>query len=286
MMTSDAKDLLGKTIRGLRDYLLKVLGEAMDSDYQLGIAAIKKTTLSAGPMERRRRLEDLLRTGDTLESVIKQAAYTLLNRLVVLKLLEGMGLRREKLVTGFNDSRAYRDFRQLSPAISNVGDSEGYALLLDLTYRELALELPGLFGSAGPASALALVSVPAYVLREVITRLNDKALESCWQDDMTLGWVYQYWNDPEREALDAKLNRREKLEPGEIASKTQMFTERYMVDWLLQNSLGPMWLAMCAKHGWVAECAAGGDGGEGGVLSRLEARRVEWRAMRERAASR
>ena len=30
-------------------------------------------------------------------------------------------------------------------------------------------------------------------------------LASCWTDDMTLGWVYQYWNDPERaKALDAK----------------------------------------------------------------------------------
>ena len=43
---------------------------------------------------------------------------------------------------------------------------------------------------------------------------------------MTLGWVYQYWNDPEREALDAKLNGGGKVEPHEIASKTQMFTER------------------------------------------------------------
>ena len=41
-----------------------------------------------------------------------------------------------------------------------------------------------------------------------------------------------------------------KVEPHEIASKTQMFTERYMVDWLLQNSVGPLWLAMCKKHGY------------------------------------
>ncbi len=92
---------------------------------------------------------------------------------------------------------------------------------------------------------------------------------------MTLGWVYQYWNDPEREALDAKLNGGGKVEPHEIASKTQMFTERYMVDWLLQNSLGPMWLAMCEKHGWTPEVEASG------TLDRLEARRAEWRAKRE-----
>ena len=91
---------------------------------------------------------------------------------------------------------------------------------------------------------------------------------------MTLGWVYQYWNDPEREALDDKLNGGGKVEPHEIASKTQMFTERYMVDWLLQNSLGPMWLAICQKHGWTPEVEADG------TLDRLEERRAEWRARR------
>src|SRR5690606_40936704 len=96
--------------------------------------------------------------------------------------------------------------------------------------------------------------------------LDDKALRSCWDDDMTLGWVYQYWNDPERDELDKKLKiPGGKLEPHEIASKTQLFTERYMVDWLLQNSLGPMWLAFCAKHGWTPEVE------RDGVLARLEA---------------
>ena len=92
---------------------------------------------------------------------------------------------------------------------------------------------------------------------------------------MTLGWVYQYWNDPERERLDAKLNSGGKVEPHEIASKTQMFTERYMVDWLLQNSLGPMWLAMCKKRGWTPEVEADG------TLATLEARRAEWRTKRK-----
>ena len=92
---------------------------------------------------------------------------------------------------------------------------------------------------------------------------------------MTLGWVYQFWNDPEREEIDKKLDAGGKVEPYEIASKTQMFTERYMVDWLLQNSLGPMWLAMCRKHGWTPEVQADG------TLDRLEERRAQWRAQRE-----
>jgi len=120
-----------------------------------------------------------------------------------------------------------------------------------------------------------LVPMPPATLRHLVESLDDETLTTCWTDDMTLGWVYQYWNDPEREALDAKLNSGGKVERHEIASKTQMFTERYMVDWLLQNSVGPMWLAMCKQHGWTAEVEADG------TLDRLEERRVAWRAKRE-----
>ena len=94
-------------------------------------------------------------------------------------------------------------------------------------------------------------------------------------DATGLGWVYQYWNDPEREALDDKINAGGKIEPHEIASKTQLFTERYMVDWLLQNSLGPMWLAICKSHGWTPDVEADG------TLAALEARRGDWRAKRD-----
>jgi len=58
-------------------------------------------------------------------------------------------------------------------------------------------------------------------------------------------------------ALDEKINASGKIEPHEIASKTQMFTERYMVEWLLQNSLGLTWLCMCRKHGWTADAESG-----------------------------
>ena len=144
-------------------------------------------------------------------------------------------------------------------------------------FEDLAIDLPGLYGPGGMAD---LIPIPTATLRHVVEALDDSELETCWTDDMTLGWVYQYWNDPEREALDAKINAGGKIEPHEIASKTQMFTERYMVDWLLQNSLGPMWLAMCKKHGWTPEVEANG------TLARLEERRIDWRAKRDAARSR
>ncbi|MGA4981951.1 BREX-6 system adenine-specific DNA-methyltransferase PglX [Streptomyces cellulosae] len=290
-MTSDAKRALSSTIQSLRARLLEDLHAATETAYRLSVHA-RDAGLDEAARARRGRLEawvaEQLRAQGTAKAkgnrseddfrreAEKQAAYTLLNRLVMLRLMEAPGpssepLRAPAVVTGGWESRAYRDFRQLAPELVRGDETEGYAFLLRLTFEDLATELPGLYGPAGVAD---LVPIPAATLRHVIDALNTEALETCWTDDMTLGWVYQYWNDPEREALDDKLNGGGKVEPHEIASKTQMFTERYMVDWLLQNSLGPMWLAMCQKHGWTPEVQADG------TLDRLEERRAEWRAKR------
>jgi hypothetical protein len=49
-----------------------------------------------------------------------------------------------------------------------------------------------------------------------------------------------------------------------------------MVEWLLHNSLGQMWLAICEQQGWTAEVQADG------TLDRLEERRKVWREKREK----
>jgi hypothetical protein len=287
-MTPDAKKLLATTIRALRARLLANLAARTQSVYQLDLKA-KDANLDEATACKRRRLEEHLDdevraqrgrdkprdAADFRQEVEQTAAYTLLNRLVVLRIMEATGLRRQALVTHGWESPAYKTFRDLAPTLRD-DESEGYELLLHLVFEELAGELPGLYGPAGPGGVADLIEVPASTLRHAIEALDQPGLVSCWTDDMTLGWVYQYWNDPEREALDAKIHGGGKIAPHEIASKTQMFTERYMVDWLLQNSLGPMWLAMCQRHGWTAEADAHG------TLADLEARRVEWRARRDR----
>ena len=283
-MTSDAKSRLSDTIRKLRERLLTDLHAASESAYRLGLKR-EDADLNAAANARRHRLEEWIAEQVRAETgkkprnanefrllVEKQAAYTLLNRLVLLRLLEASRLRQPAIVTGGWNSQGYKDFREIAPALVRGEETEGYAFLLQLAFEDLAIDLPGLFGSAGMAD---LIPIPAATLRAIVEALDDVELASCWTDDMTLGWVYQYWNDPERESLDKKISEGGKIEPHEIASKTQMFTERYIVDWLLQNSLGPMWLAMCRKHGWTPDVEADG------TLDRLEQRRVEWRAKRD-----
>ena len=306
-MTPEAKQALSKTIRGtkgtpsgsenqgLRQRLLAELHDATESTYRLSVRRTQDSGLDEAGLRKRKRLEawidEQCRTGggesgrrskeDFRREAEQQAAYTLLNRLVILRLMEAGGdqgrpIRPREVVSNAWESRAYKDLRELAPALVRGDATEGYAFLLQLVFEELATDLPGLFGSAGIAD---LIPIPPATLRYAIEALAKPELESCWGDDMTLGWVYQYWNDPAREALNDKINPKTswgsgKIEPHEIASKTQLFTERYMVDWMLQNSLGLMWFTLCKKQGWIPEVQANG------VLQGLEERRVKWRDKR------
>ncbi|TWT52021.1 BREX-6 system adenine-specific DNA-methyltransferase PglX [Allorhodopirellula solitaria] len=285
-MTPEAKGQLSKTIRALRTRLLEDFKSANDSTFKYSIRRLDQARLSEANATRRRRIEAWAaeqvrgeagkknkRTAeDFRRDLEKQAAYTLLNRLLILRLMEAAGLHAGDLVAKGWQSDVFGNLRFFSAEIVEYDETEGYGFWLRMIFDDLAIDMPGLYGDAGMSE---YIPVRTQTLRAVVDAFADPELDSCWTDDMTLGWVYQYWNDPEREKLDKKINDGGKIEPHEIASKTQMFTERYMVDWLLQNSLGPMWLAMCQKHSWtpLAEST--------GTLDALELRRIEWRAKRD-----
>lgn len=298
-MSSAAKAWLSNTVRALRERLLKDLSDAVESTYRMALP-LATAGLNEERSHRRQRLEHWLleqvRSGGRatketeaqarerhLKSALKLAAATFLNRLVVLRQMEALGLTRVKVVTGAWNSPGYAEFREFAPALL-AGESEGYDTLLRLTFEELALEMPGLFGDVGVTS---LFPIPSATLRAAVEALADGPADGklgpsqgevadLWQDDTLLGWVYQFWNDPEREALDEKIRNRGKIENHEIAAKTQLFTDRYMVEWLLQNSLGQLWFAICFSNGWTPEVQADG------TLDELERRRAEWREKRER----
>lgn len=289
-MSPAAKSWLSDTVRGLRERLLQDLRNELQSAYRLSIPA-SRAELGEERAVKRRRLEEWLdeqaRANNRgqkesvaqarerhLDSAVKLVAATWLNRLVVLGQMEALGLVRVAVFTGGWNSKGFREFRDFAPALAE--DNEGYALLLQLAFDELALDLPGLFG---PAGLISLVPMPMATLRHLVEVLQGEGLgaddrQGLWRDDTLLGWVYQFWNDPEREALDEKIRNGGKIENHEIAAKTQLFTDRYMVEWLLQNSLGQLWLEMCQRQGWTAEVVASG------TLDRLEQRRAEWRQLR------
>jgi hypothetical protein len=280
-MTPEARRALSDTVRHLRASLVEHLHGAIESRWRPSLAAEE---LDAADRRARERFEEAIaeRTRGTKRSAAevradleRLAAATWLNRLVFLRIFEALAPAHRKsarVVTGYKSSPAYTEFVRDYAGPLGQDDTFGYAVLLRVLFDELALDLPGLYGK-GLAD---LLPFPPAALNELVEKLNAPALDSCWTDDTTPGWVYQYWNDPDREALDKKLADGGKVAPHEIASKTQMFTERYMVEWLLHNSLGPAWLAICRRNQWTAEVD------RDGVLVELDRRRAEWRGRRER----
>jgi hypothetical protein len=77
-------------------------------------------------------------------------------------------------------------------------------------------------------------------LRALLDELNHFDIEPLWAADETIGWIYQYFNSKEerkamRDASQAPRNSRE------LAVRNQFFTPRYVVEFLVDNTLGRLW---------------------------------------------
>jgi N-6 DNA Methylase len=79
--------------------------------------------------------------------------------------------------------------------------------------------------------------------RQLEERLNSLPREVFLADD-SLGWVYQFWQKDAKEAVNEAQTR---IGADELAPVTQLFTEDYMVLFLLENTLGAWWTARRGK---------------------------------------
>ena len=273
MAPQNAQSALARRVRAQRDALLSGLNDALTSRLRLDLP-LAEARLSEADRRLRAQLGEAVEDPPQRAALIKDAGALWLTRIVTLRVMEARGLRR-RLVSGdvHHNLRPWRDLHRLRPGAPAALDegSDGLLFVLRLVFDELSLSLPGLFGDAGPAER---APMPPLTLLGLLSAVNDPELDAAWTDPLTLGWVVQFWNDPDREALDAKINGGGKISAAELASKTQMFTERYMVDWMVQNTLGPLWLGLCERRKWTPRVV------RDGVLDRLAARRADHAARR------
>lgn len=179
---------------------------------------------------------------------LRDAAFTTLNRFVALKMLEARELVQECITKG-EQSAGYREFCGLAPGLALLPDSAGYRLYLESLCDELSTEIKVLFDRRDPASVLWPKRATFEGLLEV---LNTPDLAKVWADDETIGWVYQFFNSGEerkrmRDESQAPRNSRE------LAVRNQFFTPRYVVEFLVDNTLGRTWLQMHGEGSVLAE---------------------------------
>lgn len=260
LLTEQTKSSFRSTIDSIRGKLLEDLMSATERRYSLSAKDRSKVALQGLAELQYQRLQPHLKD---LPALVKERAYTLTNRLVILMSLEARGLRKVKFQSFRNEQEFFVELTQ--------ADDAGLGFVLQQVWDQLALELPALFAYD---EVLECIPVAGPTLLWLLEQLNNPELTGAWLDDTTLGWLYQYWNDPDRKAVDEKLNTTTgKVEAHELANKTQLFTERYMVEWLVQNSLGAQWLAICAKQGLAPQAQE--------ILQTLVTRRADWNARIE-----
>ena len=253
-MDQDLRKALRRTVGSLREQLVASVEEQLESTFGilpedgrvLPIEAVPP--LEESPELRRRREEILqgveheqtqttgIRAGArALEMFILKAAFTQLNRLAALKVLERRQLVPECLSQGAN-STGFHLLRQVEASIGQAEDG-GYGVFLELLIDDCASEVRLLFDRSLPSSFP--FPSPAR-LRKVLDLINADEIAAAWDEDEVLGWVYQYFTPKE---LREKI-RKESPAPRntyELAIRNQFYTPDYVVRFLAENTLGRLW---------------------------------------------
>lgn len=179
-------------------------------------------------------------SGDTdatqgLDRIVREQAFTVLNRLAALRMAEARGLLVESVGNGFQAKGFQLYARLAGTGLGETGDA--YRVYLFSVFDELAQDLPGLFDRYSPQGRLFPREA---ALLQVLNLINDAEIAPLWSEDETIGWIYQYFNSKEerkamRDASQAPRNSRE------LAVRNQFFTPRYVVEFLVDNTLGRLW---------------------------------------------
>jgi hypothetical protein len=111
-----------------------------------------------------------------------------------------------------------------------LGARDGF----DLACRFASLILPGVFRRDDPVLDLPIALNDQVELRNLLSTLPVE----CFQADDALGWTYQFWQAQRKNEVNASGK---KIGADELSPVTQLFTEDYMVEFLLHNTLGAWW---------------------------------------------
>jgi hypothetical protein len=194
----------------------------------------------------RNRIDYLVRThpeerdgkATAVDRLARELAFTVLNRMAAIRMAEKRGLIEEGVGQGYA-SKGYKIYETV--AGSGLGDTyHKYRRYLYCLFDELAVDLGALFDRSSPTG---LLFPREAALVQLFALLNAHELEALWAEDETIGWIYQYYNDPDerkkmRKASGAPRNSRE------LAVRNQFFTPRYVVEFLTDNTLGRIWYEM------------------------------------------
>lgn len=231
-LSTELRRRLEKTIRNARQIAEAAAGDAIR---RLGVAeASAPTWLNDADKALRRRLRAHARSlGDAfdraterqeVEHLIGAAAYAHWHRMLFARFLAERDLLRHP----------EHDVAVSLADCDELATAEGLPDRWAAAERYAAAMLPGVFLPEDPVLGLLIAPEHSHRLQSLVQDLDRETLLA----SDSLGWTYQYWRGAEKEAVNQSGV---KIGANEISAVTQLFTEPYMVRFLLHNTLGAWW---------------------------------------------
>lgn len=214
---------------------------AADAIRRLSVAEYRpQVPLDDAAAALRRRLRAHARTlGDrqddrgnlSTDRLQEAAAYELWHRMLFGRFLVERGLLKHPELGA---AMTLEELTELAP-------EEGARDAWSLAERYAASTLPAVFKPDDPVLAMPLDPSHHKKLQDLATGLDPATFAA----DDALGWTYQYWRSTEKEQVNAAGGL---IGAAELPAVTQLFTEPYMVRYLLHNTLGAWWAGKVLAH--------------------------------------
>ena len=231
-------------------------------------AAGTEVTLNKKQCEQRRKLVDQIHARG-FEAVVEEVAYTWFNRICAIRFMEVndyMYPVRVRVLSSEKEGKNEPDVVTMAPDIDwNFTDKEREEIIdakmnnrLDDLFRMLFIKqcnllhevLPGLFEETEDYTEMLLnisFTNEDDVIRMLVDGIDEKDFNITTVDKdgkaagqvEIIGWLYQYYNtEPKNKAFAKKA----KITKEEVPAVTQLFTPDWIVRYMVENSLGRMWV--------------------------------------------
>lgn len=295
--------LMGITADGIRNALPQSTGET--EFYDIGTA--EPYAISGEAVKQRRQLVEVIRRKErdtdyqtAYKYIIEEVAYTWFNRLIAVRFMEvneylpshvrvlssESGKVEPDLVTNPFDadlsfsSEEKQKIMQLK--LDNQVD-ELFRLLFIKQCNALNEILPALFEKTNDYTELLLnlsVIDEDGVVYHLVHDIPEKDFNVAEEGQVEIiGWLYQYYNTEPKDETFALLKKNVKITKERIPSATQLFTPDWIVRYMVENSLGRLWVEGHPneelKTGWKYYLEEAKQ--EPDVMAQLEEIRAEYR---------
>ncbi len=191
------------------------------------------------------------------EPVIEEVAYTWFNRFSALRFMEVNNYLPSRVRVFTDADGAFKpeilaeaihlemdglDMERVY-ALKDANDDDALFKYLIITQcNALSKVLPGMFQRIADYSEMLF---PDNLLREgsVIEQMVTTISEADWKDQVQIiGWLYQYYNTEPKDRVFADLKKNKKITKEKIPAATQLFTPDWIVRYMVENSLGRLWV--------------------------------------------